>query len=804
MFIKYGVEESGIYSADFHTKRSWILLGCRTGEVMMNDYEAKSNIFTLKAHSGPIRTVAIHPTQSLFLTGSDDCKVKVWNSDRLRCIVVFKGHTDYVRKTIFHHTYPWVISCSDDCSIRFWNWMSKESICVVTGHIHWVTDIQLFYDSDILVSCSVDNTLRFWDYSSLRNRLAKKGDHFSVSHLFGDMDVMCSHVFEGVTSGVHWTRLNPTHPLLCLGDNKVIRVLNIESMREVRTLTGHFGKISAGAFMKGFEDSETFSLVTVSADKTLKVWSLRSGLCLDTFPLVDKPLSVSVQAGLISLITNTGVSVVKLTKQRPTFTVYKHHLYLIRNNWVVHVNTEKKREKSILKLVGVKNAKPTSLSYNQSEVAILVNHRFKSNSINTFQLYFIQDNVMSVTPKLKNCPGLCSTWVSNNRFANIEAKNQVTVRNLKNEDVNFAGFSRGFLVAEKSKRDEQNIPKCERLFAGWSVNHVLLYEAGQLIHYNLTQRRRIGTHQIKSGSLKSAAWNHQGSLLALHLSKRLLICDASLKVVAEKKLRTGKVKSCAWCATSGALLYTTSNQLRYLLVEGDEGAVCTLDQVLYLTHASENQATFLDRNCDVRFMDISSCEYQFKSAVLQADEGEIRRLASTGDILGESMLKFLKEVGRSDIAVHFVKDPGVRFALAVDLHNVDLAVESAQQLDSQGHWEKVAEMALLFGRLTVAETAYQKAKNFSGLKFLYTVTGQYNKLEKLARIFIVRRDWSSAYEVYLLLGDVLGQADTLNRTNNTTLKDLLEETYSGNSNTKGNLLRGAVPIIPSSADWPSL
>jgi len=79
-------------------------------------------------------------------------------------------------------------------------------------------------------------------------------------------------------------------------------------------------------------------------------------------------------------------------------------------------------------------------------------------------------------------------------------------------------------------------------------------------------------------------------------------------------------------------------------------------------------------------------------------------------------------------------------------------------------------MALLFGRLTVAETAYQKAKNFSGLKFLYTVTGQYNKLEKLARIFIVRRDWSSAYEVYLLLGDVVGQADTLNRTNNTTLK----------------------------------
>lgn len=297
-------------------------------------------------------------------------------------------------------------------------------------------------------------------------------------------------------------------------------------------------------------------------------------------------------------------------------------------------------------------------------------------------------------------------------------------------------------------------------------------------------------------------WNGSGSLVALHYSDKLIICDRQLKVIAETKLRSGKVKSCAWCSKSGALLFTTTNQLRYLLREGEEGVVCSLDQVLYLTHAAENQVTLLDRNCDVCFMDIKSCEYQFKAAVFRGDEDEINRLACSGDMVGESMLKFLKEVGRADIAVFFVKDPFVRFSLAVELHDLDLAVDSAHQLDSKDHWNKVAEMAMLSGKLTVGETAYQKAKNFAGLKFLYTVSGQYKKLEKLARIFSVRGEICSAYEAYLILGNVRAQADLLRRSENTQLADLTENTFLKHSNPKGCILRGGVPIAAVTTDWP--
>ena len=45
--------------------------------------------------------------------------------------------------------------------------------------------------------------------------------------------------------------------------------------------------------------------------------------------------------------------------------------------------------------------------------------------------------------------------------------------------------------------------------------------------------------------------------------------------------------------------------------------------------------------------------------------------------------------------------------------------------------------------------------------FLYTVTGQREKLAKLGRIFRVRGDWSQLVTVMMILGDRDGLADTL-------------------------------------------
>lgn len=49
----------------------------------------------------------------------------------------------------------------------------------------------------------------------------------------------------------------------------------------------------------------------------------------------------------------------------------------------------------------------------------------------------------------------------------------------------------------------------------------------------------------------------------------------------------------------------------------------------------------------------------------------------------------------------------------------------------------------------MTEQCYQRGKAYTQLSFLYTVTGQGEKLEKLGRIFRVRGEWSNAMTVAL-------------------------------------------------------
>jgi coatomer protein complex subunit alpha (xenin) len=63
-------------------------------------------------------------------------------------------------------------------------------------------------------------------------------------------------------------------------------------------------------------------------------------------------------------------------------------------------------------------------------------------------------------------------------------------------------------------------------------------------------------------------------------------------------------------------------------------------------------------------------------------------------------------------------------------------------LDSPATWEQLGAHALLNGDLTLAETAYQRARAYSRLQLLYLLTGQLDKLRKLGRIFAMQKSFS--------------------------------------------------------------
>ncbi len=89
-----------------------------------------------------------------------------------------------------------------------------------------------------------------------------------------------------------------------------------------------------------------------------------------------------------------------------------------------------------------------------------------------------------------------------------------------------------------------------------------------------------------------------------------------------------------------------------------------------------------------------------------------------------------------------LKDPGARFALALGLNNLSAGLEAAAILDSPATWEQLGAHAMLNGDLTLAETAYQRARAYSRLQLIYLITGQLDKLRKLGRIFAMQKSFS--------------------------------------------------------------
>lgn len=64
----------------------------------------------------------------------------------------------------------------------------------------------------------------------------------------------------------------------------------------------------------------------------------------------------------------------------------------------------------------------------------------------------------------------------------------------------------------------------------------------------------------------------------------------------------------------------------------------------------------------------------------------------------------------------------------------------------------------------IVETAYQKAKNFDKLSFLYLITGNTKKLGMMQAIAAKRGDQMSRFQNSLYIGDVEGRVAVLRET----------------------------------------
>ncbi|EDO18559.1 hypothetical protein Kpol_2001p65 [Vanderwaltozyma polyspora DSM 70294] len=721
----------------FHPSRPWVLVALFSSTIQLWDYRMGTLLHRYEDHEGPVRGIDFHPTQPLFVSAGDDYTIKVWSLETNKCLYTLDGHLDYVRTVFFHKELPWIISASDDQTIRIWNWQNRKEIACITGHNHFVMCAQFHPTEDLIVSASLDETVRVWDISKLREKHSAPGRSAMPTSFeekiaaqqnlldggFGDCTV--KFILEGHTRGVNWASFHPTLPLIVSGgDDRQVKLWKMSATKawELDSCRGHTNNVDSVIF------HPTQNLIlSVGEDKTLRVWDLDKRTPVKQFKRENDRfwlIAAHPNINLFGAAHDSGIMIFKLDRERPPFAIHQNMLYFVNNEKQVQTFDFPNQVSSLpyasLKSLGNPWEAFKSISYNPSQNSLLV-----SEGNNKFGLVLLtKQPTGAVQPTgVMEDNGSFATFVARNRFVVYNnANDTLEVRSLENK-------------VTKAIKIDGNV----KGLAHGGPGLILVLLTKSVLLYDVQQGKQLAEMSLKN--VKYVSWSQDGQYVALISKHTITITNKRLELVSTRH-ETIRVKSAAW-DESNVLIYSTLNHIKYILLNGDNGIIKTLEKTLYITRVQGKLIYALNRDGEVQILSIDPTEYRFKKSLVNKNYPEVMRIIKNSNLVGQSIISYLQKAGHPDVALQFVQDPQTRFDLAVEYGNLDVALLEAKKLNAPASWERLRKEAVTQGNLGIVELIDQQLKSFDQLSFLYLISGETNKLSKMETVAQRRNDVSS-------------------------------------------------------------
>lgn len=774
MLTRFMNKSNRVKGLSLHPTRPWVLASLHNGVIQLWDYSIGTKIDEYTEHEGPVRGIDFHSNQPMFVSGGDDYKIKLWNYKLRRCLFTLHGHLDYVRSVQFHSTNPWIVSACDDQTIRVWDWQARSCISVLTGHNHYVMCASFHPTKDLLVSASLDQTVRVWDISGLRSSLrggsgsmpdssmSGSGANSVVSRinsdLFGRSDAIVKYTLDGHDRGVNWASFHPTMPIIASGaDDNQIKLWRTSETKawEMDCLRGHVNNVSCVIFHK---DGQRDLIISNSEDRTIRVWDVNKRMGLINYrreherfwTLANHPTRNLLAAG-----HDTGLIVFKLHRERPAMMHHKNTLFFVKEREVYAYDYASGRQQRVC---GPVERRPCSDPWANTPRELHVNPFNKagdnllvvgSTELGVYDMYSSSSkklaDLASTNPKSGHARS--AVFVARNKFAVLISGGgkQIWIRNFDNE---------------VSKKTPAPFDSVDGLFFAGVTGRILLRSPNKVWLYEHGPRRVLA--EMHFAHVKRVVWSKNYEYVALMSPNNIVIAtrDLECRVSLHEVVR---IKSGAWDDT-GVFVYNTTNNIRYVMPNGDQGLIKTMDEVFYIARVSGDTLYCIDRDCKIKMVTINNTEYRFKQALQQQKFREVVRIIRNSDLCGQAIIAYLQDKGFPEVALHFVEDNKLRFKLALDCGNLEVAMKAAQAMNTEDSWHRLAVEAMRQGNHQTVELAYQQTKNFERLSFLYLITGNTEKLRKMLKIAEMRKDTMSRFHNALYLGNVEERVDVLERT----------------------------------------
>jgi WD40 repeat protein/serine/threonine protein kinase len=319
--------------------------------VALWDMETGKVVRTFPGHQGPVLALAWRGHGRRALSGSADRTLRLWDVETGQCLTTLSGHGDRVLGVALSDGGRWALSGSADRTMKLWDLESGENVRTLSGHAGGVFGVALSGDARYALSAGgEDRTARYWRLADGRCLQTLSGHTQTVNAVAFSADAKYALTASGDQTLARWRVKDVAAPYV------VARVLSSEAaaaaqtsfaqtlarawqaeadgdpvaaarwLREARAQPGYertpevmnqwarlYVRLPRRALAGGWEahvfegHHAAVSSVAVSgdgrlalsgsADRTLRLWEISTGLCLRTLEGHSGPVTAVALAG---------------------------------------------------------------------------------------------------------------------------------------------------------------------------------------------------------------------------------------------------------------------------------------------------------------------------------------------------------------------------------------------------------------------------------------------------------------------------------------------------------------------------
>ncbi|XP_055621190.1 coatomer subunit beta' isoform X1 [Toxorhynchites rutilus septentrionalis] len=749
-----------VKSVDLHPTEPWMLCALYNGHVHVMNYDNQQLVKDFEVCDIPVRCARFVARKNWIITGSDDMQVRVFNYNTLEKVHSFEAHTDYVRCIAVHPTQPLILTCSDDMLIKLWNWEKMWSMQrVFEGHKHYVMQIVFNpKDNNTFASASLDRDVKVWQLGSNVANFTLEGHEKGVN---------CVDYYQGGDK-----------PYLISGaDDRLVKIWDYQNKTCVQTLEGHAQNVSAVLF-----HPELPIVLTGSEDGTIRIWhsgtyrletSLNYGF--------ERAWTIAAMRGTnnVALGYDEGSIIIKVGREEPAMSMDVNGGKIV---WARHSEMQQVNLKALPEGTEIKDGERLPVAVKDMGACENYPQTIAHNPNGRFVVVCGDGEYIIYTSMALRNKSFGSAqefvWAAeNSEYAVRESSGAVKLfRNFKERksftpDYGAEGIFGGQLLGVKTSSglsfyDWENLELIRRIEV--QPRHVFWNEAGTLVC--LATEDSYFILQVDIGMIQNALATKQ------QVSEDGI--EEAFEVLGEvhEMVRTG-----VW--VGDCFIYTNSvNRINYY-VGGEIVTVSHLDRTMYLLGyvPKDNRLYLGDKELNVTSYALLLSVLEYQTAVMRRDFDTADRVLPT--IPKEHRTRvahFLEKQGFKQQALQVSTDPEHRFDLALQIGDLDTALELARESDSPQKWSQLASIATSKNKFDLVKECLTNANDYGGLLLLATSTGDADMLQNLGENGESQGKFNISFLSMFLLGDLEKCLDILIQTNRIPEAAFFARTYMPN------------------------